>query len=307
MDLKLPKISVIIISYNQENLIRRSLNSVLNQKEFLYEVVVSDDFSQDSTWDVIMEYYKIFPKFIKPFRNNSNLGIFGNIENTWNKPKGDMITYLAGDDELCAGYLEACINFLTKNNLDYLNNAICIYSDFIIQKADGQKKYFSNHMISKYDPISLKIRNLIFNRTTVFSKMVLEKFTPIRKDIGIFADGLIDIQTQMYSMKNYYLPLAGSIYFAHIGISTSYSKKQNAESYKLYVSELLNMNLEFNHSDILYLKFLQAKFSFLISLSFKQYLNYLKHYVLSFNLIYGINFQLHEIKQLVKNFRFIFK
>ena len=49
------KINVLIITYNQEDLIKRAIDSILCQKEYgLNKIVVSDDCSSDNTWNVLM-------------------------------------------------------------------------------------------------------------------------------------------------------------------------------------------------------------------------------------------------------------
>lgn len=51
------KLSVMVISHNQAHLIRRCLDSILEQKiDAPWEIVISDDASTDGTWDVIAEY-----------------------------------------------------------------------------------------------------------------------------------------------------------------------------------------------------------------------------------------------------------
>ena len=50
-----PRFSVIIITYNQEDVIARTLESLLSQ-EHLYEICVSDDCSSDRTWEILNEY-----------------------------------------------------------------------------------------------------------------------------------------------------------------------------------------------------------------------------------------------------------
>ena len=45
-----PKVSVIVCTYNQEQTIARSLESILAQKtDFPYEIILADDCSSDST------------------------------------------------------------------------------------------------------------------------------------------------------------------------------------------------------------------------------------------------------------------
>ena len=51
------KVSVIVHTYNHENYIRQTLDSILNQQvNFEFEVIVGDDASPDSTPKIIQEY-----------------------------------------------------------------------------------------------------------------------------------------------------------------------------------------------------------------------------------------------------------
>ena len=232
------KISVIVITYNQQDVISRALNSILIQKDWIYEVIVCDDCSTDNNWQIIMEYTNNYPDLIKPFRNERNLGIFGNIENTWNKVTGNLIIYNSGDDELCNGLFEKIYPLIITNNLDCDKEAFCLYADFKTVFPNGKEHFFSNKIIKKgFNPLSLKLRQLIVNRTILFSKPVLNQFKPVRKDIGIYADGLIDIQVQMYADKSYYLPFVGSVYYAGIGISSKTENRNAGYSYMLCYKE----------------------------------------------------------------------
>ena len=59
------KQSIILITYNQEGCVRRALDSILAQRSYIYEVVVSDDCSTDKTWEIIVDYSLRFPELIK--------------------------------------------------------------------------------------------------------------------------------------------------------------------------------------------------------------------------------------------------
>jgi glycosyltransferase involved in cell wall biosynthesis len=251
----IPRISVIIITYNQEDLISRALDSVLTQKKWLYEIIVCDDCSNDNNWNVITKYKEDYPELIKTYRNNKNLGIFGNYESTWTKPNGDLITYLSGDDKLCNGLLKEVHNFIKHNNIDYEKDQICLYSDFITIWPNKVSYVYRNSMINKnFNPISLKLRGLISNRTTIFSSNLLKNFYSVRKDIGIYADGLLDIQIQLFAKKNYYIPFTGSIYYAGIGISEKVSKELHLKSMDLFYDELKKI-YSWSNKDLEYIKY----------------------------------------------------
>ena len=74
------KHSVLIISYFQEDYIGTTIESVLNQTELPYEIIISDDCSKDDTWNIIQRYQKKHPDLIRAYRNDPNIGIFQNLE-----------------------------------------------------------------------------------------------------------------------------------------------------------------------------------------------------------------------------------
>ena len=271
-----PRISVVIITYNQSNLISRSVNSVLKQKDFIYELIISDDCSTDNTWDIIKDFQNKYPDKVKIYRNTQNLGIFKHIEKTWNYPTGDVIFYLAGDDEFCDGVFEKTTSFILKEKIDFKNEYFTIYFDYVKVYKNGFKKVYRNNLIKKYNPISLKIRNLISNRTTGVSINVLRKFKKV-ENIGIFTDGLQDIQTQFNSKTNYYIKFVASKYYSDIGIgSRTYfkdliiSKINLLKKYSLITKQKDDINwinYQINRNYLILNFEIKKYFAFLISFS----------------------------------------
>lgn len=285
----IPRISIVVITYNQNKLIERALSSILVQREYVYEIIVCDDCSTDSTWDVIIDYTHQYPKLIKPYRNEHNLGIFGNIENSWSKPTGDMVMYLAGDDTLCNGLFENAINLIKANQIDFEKEMFCLYFDFKITYPNNKLGYVRrNSMIAKgYDPVSLKIRGLISNMTVIYSTKLMSKFTPIRKDIGFFADGLIDIQVQMYAESNYYSPFVGSIYYAKVGVSTEISKEESYNSIYQTSLEYKKM-LNLSKKDMTFLDYKNEKIRLFMKPTLKQLFLTLRYHEKCIDWKYGI-------------------
>lgn len=74
-----PKVSVIVCTYNQEQTIARSLESILTQKtDFPYEIILADDCSSDSTPEICADYARRYPDIIRPFLNKRNKGVVDN-------------------------------------------------------------------------------------------------------------------------------------------------------------------------------------------------------------------------------------
>lgn len=82
----MPKVSVVLTSYNHASFIGESIESVLNQTFSDFELYIIDDCSSDNSWEIIQDYAKKDSRII-PIRHEKNLG--GSI-------KPDLITKLKG-------------------------------------------------------------------------------------------------------------------------------------------------------------------------------------------------------------------
>lgn len=259
----IPRISVLIICYNQEDCICRALDSLISQRDFLYEICINDDASSDRTWDIVMKYQSKYPELVKPVRNNPNLGIFQNIEATWKRPVGDLIYRLAGDDECPFGYFEHIIGFIRKNNIDYKNESICIYGDYKQINVNGSFIVYKNDMISdnNSNALKLKIRQLVSNRSACFSRKLLERYISVSENRSYAVELTQDAELQMFSDYNYYTPQLGNIYYAGIGVSKHFTKKEHAEYLKIYdhfLSFCENHSIYIDRFDNNYIKYMKC-------------------------------------------------
>ncbi len=107
------KASVILMTYQQENLVRESLESLINQDYPDLQIVVSDDASTDKTWDVIRQVEREVGARARLVlnRNETNLGIIGNYNRALSLCDGELIFSAAGDDVSEANRVRACVEF----------------------------------------------------------------------------------------------------------------------------------------------------------------------------------------------------
>lgn len=81
-----PKVSVCVVTYNQEKYIRQCLQSIVDQEtNFLFEIIVADDCSTDGTAAIIRDFYHKYPSIIKSFFHYRNIGPAKNIFFTYKK------------------------------------------------------------------------------------------------------------------------------------------------------------------------------------------------------------------------------
>ena len=112
-----PKVSIMIITYNQENLIGETIESVLSQNYDNIEIVIADDASADNTPQIIMDYAERYPTKIVPVLNQHNLGITGNSNAAFFACSGDLIAILGGDDLFLDGKIESQVKQFEDDNV----------------------------------------------------------------------------------------------------------------------------------------------------------------------------------------------
>jgi glycosyltransferase involved in cell wall biosynthesis len=93
------KVSVIVPCYNFAKYIEQAIFSAVAQKtNFEFEVLVSDDFSTDSSLSVIQRLVVRYSSIVKSYTPTENLGFFENIKFLFKEAKGEYIALLDGDD-----------------------------------------------------------------------------------------------------------------------------------------------------------------------------------------------------------------
>ena len=159
-------ISVIVLTYNQEKTIGRTLDSILMQKCHIpFEIELRDDCSHDGTDAICRQYAEKYPLIIRYRHNKQNKGIIDNYFDTLLECRGRYIADCAGDDFwIDALKLEKEVNILEQhpevtlvhtawNNYDeVLKRVVSIsHSDLRKEIVDGNEmieKVFTQHGIS---------------------------------------------------------------------------------------------------------------------------------------------------------------
>ncbi len=110
------KISVITASYNYENYIKETIESVLNQTYGNWELIIADDGSSDSSVEIIKEYCKKDSR-IKLFShpNNQNLGLKDTLLLAIKQAQGEWVAFLESDDIFKPEALEEKIKIAQEN------------------------------------------------------------------------------------------------------------------------------------------------------------------------------------------------
>lgn len=94
-----PLVSVIVVTYNQEHTIGRTLSSILAQKcSFNFEIVIGDDDSTDATRKVCEQFALQHPNIVRLMDKAPNKGVVDNYFDCLMATRGKYIADCAGDD-----------------------------------------------------------------------------------------------------------------------------------------------------------------------------------------------------------------
>jgi glycosyltransferase involved in cell wall biosynthesis len=111
---KVPKVSLGLAVYNGENYLRKSIDSLLSQTFTDFELIISDNASTDTTPEICQEYLNKDPR-VSYVRNNCNIGLAKNLNQTFNLSSGEYFKWAAHDDFISPDYLQNCVEVLDNN------------------------------------------------------------------------------------------------------------------------------------------------------------------------------------------------
>ena len=107
----MPRISVIIPSYNHEKYVAEAIRSVLDQTFDDFEIVITDDGSTDGT---VEEIKKFKDPRIRLFTFKENRGACAAARKCLDEAKGEFIAVLSSDDAFLPDKLEKQVRFLDE-------------------------------------------------------------------------------------------------------------------------------------------------------------------------------------------------
>ena len=111
----MPKISVVIPTYNRAHLIKKAINSVFEQTYQDFEIVIIDDGSKDNTEEIVKSINDGRIRYIKHEKNKGEAGARNTgIENS----KGEYIAFLDTDVTWSKDKLEKQLNILESSPAD---------------------------------------------------------------------------------------------------------------------------------------------------------------------------------------------
>jgi cellulose synthase/poly-beta-1,6-N-acetylglucosamine synthase-like glycosyltransferase len=211
-----PRVSVCIVTFNQEAYIADCLLSVLAQDvPFEIEILVGDDASTDGTAAVVSQIMDRHPGRVSYFGHERNLGPSGNYQFLIERARGEFIAHLDGDDYWLPGKLRAQVAFM-EVHLD----CVAAYTNaIVVGSAQNMMGVFSNAQPEVFDETYLLSRGNFLNHSSMIYRAnerhrILElqgNFIDYRMHLRLSRAGKLGFLNALLVGYRMYLPQAMTI------------------------------------------------------------------------------------------------
>lgn len=164
------KVSIVVCSYNQQEYIKETLESIVSQVHpYSWEIIVCDDASSDST-PFIIDNFSLRYKEIIPVIREKNIGVVRNLFDGISRSNGEYIMVCGGDDCYLPNKILTQIEYLEKNK-----NIGLLYGDVqtISKRGENLRKQYGQ----PYSSLSELLRKYSIPAPTMaFRRMDILKY-----------------------------------------------------------------------------------------------------------------------------------
>ena len=206
-----PLISIVLCCYNGEDFIKEQIDSLVNQTYPNLEIIISDDASSDSTFQII-EGYKT-DRRVKLFSQSHNLGPSKNFEFAVRQSSGEFIAFSDQDDIWLPEKIEKLHGAIGDSFLIYCD------SELVNEAGEKLNKKISElrNMYTGSGTMGFVFSNIVWGHAMMIDRKLLEFVLPI--PAGIPHDIWIAFKaTALTGIK--YLDLPLTLYRQHRSAST---------------------------------------------------------------------------------------
>lgn len=178
-------VSVITPTYNRGEIIKETIQSVLNQTYHNFEYIIIDDGSTDNTKEIIQSFQDKRIKYI----NQQHVGTPASGRNNGIKnAKGEFIAFLDSDDIWFPQKLEIQLKEFQKNA-----DILILATNGIIIPMRPYRKYLSikKNLVVSFRDLIVNKKNPIINSTVLIKRTAIE------------AVGLIDEEPSIRALEDY--------------------------------------------------------------------------------------------------------
>lgn len=231
------KVSVCMATYNGEKYIAEQLQSILDEIDENDEVIISDDYSTDTTIDIVSSFKD---SRIKVYYNKNAKGYTSNFENALSKASGDLIFLSDQDDVWLPGKYKEIVAQLLTYDLVVTNSTVTDENLNIINDS-----FFSIYK-SGTGILKNTICNTYYGSCMAFNRKVLNFSLPFPKNKEVGFDIWIGFVAEIigkvkFVEKSFLLYRRSKTTVTELGSLLSRSK--NSLYFKIYKRIVILVNI----------------------------------------------------------------
>jgi len=187
----LPLVSVLIPTFNRAHYFRYALDSVLRQTYANIEIVITDNSTNDETYNIVQPFLQDYPS-IKYYRNPENIGPVLNFIKAYELSSGEYINFLMDDDMFHPNKIEKMMPYFI-NDLNKEISLVTSHRSFVDQNGNlipdtiyNKQRFHTVAVLNGKqagDPIISEFNWIGVPSTTLFRREAL----PAKEEFGTFS------------------------------------------------------------------------------------------------------------------------
>jgi glycosyltransferase involved in cell wall biosynthesis len=174
-----PLVSICLATYNGEKYLKEQLDSIVAQTYTNIELIVQDDYSTDTTLEILQAYKEKLN--ITIYSNKKNLGYLKNFESLLHKTNGDYIALCDQDDIWEHDKIKLLVEHIADATLIYSNSLLIDAEGNSLNKTLSTK--LKNNFISSTNPLDFLYDNCVSAHAMLFKKELLQTLFPFPQHI----------------------------------------------------------------------------------------------------------------------------
>ncbi|MEO3416613.1 glycosyltransferase [Roseovarius sp. CAU 1744] len=221
--------SLLLLAYNQEDFIRDAVNCALAQDASDLEIILSDDCSTDSTFDIMQEMAAAYdgPHMLRLNRNRKNLGVNNHINFLVEMASADVCVPFPADDTSVPHRVTRLLEVIERDD------ALLVHSDASTIDGEGNPAKPSHKHALFYrttDVLEAALSDALFlGATSAYRKVLWEKYGPLPNYSKAFEDLITGFRAALEGRISYIdEPLV--CYRQDVGISNVINSKYRLDS-----------------------------------------------------------------------------
>lgn len=179
---RMEKIDILLATYNGETFLAEQLDSILNQTYQDFNLIISDDNSNDATVKILDKYAKKDSR-ITFLKQEKNLGVIANFEFLLSKVQSKYFMFSDQDDIWNEDKIEKTLKKLQETNSDIMFTDLMVVDDQlnVLYNSYWELKGLKNKILKYNSFEALYLNNYITGCTMLMKKEIISKVLPLPK------------------------------------------------------------------------------------------------------------------------------